>query len=195
MPVRIPRFRPLNGDVVEINDLNEVFQEIAGDITSGLNEHSFLRAGFVPYGPQPQAAAQWERSSIMRTHQVTGTAGSPFISDENAAGQVVLELQVDTVGAMLHCTASFQADFQNNGARFWIAVNGATCTEATIGDIDVNGRIRVGSRPSLTGFAPFSLDTVQAVPPGTVTVQLLLQSTGGSVTIRNRELFVLEMIA
>lgn len=194
MPVRVPRFRPLNGDVVEINDLNEVFQEIAGDVSSALNEHSFLAGAFVPYESPWTAAAKWQSDSFVRAYQETGLAASPVVTSIKAAGEVILSVEIETIGGHLHCVASFQATVANTSARFWLTVNGAVCTEAMIADLDTNGKVYTGGVPASTGYEPFVLDTVQAVPPGSVVVQLVAQATDNIITVLDRELFVLEYL-
>ena len=200
MAVRFPKYRPRQTEVIEFEDLNESIQAVVTEAAGRLNEHNFQNNTFNNYNSRRTQFTDGCAYRIKQTFVDATTGGTVVTINRGQAWIPLLETTIDMPRAgflwILGSYAQSGTGAANDCAlRTAISVNGELFSESVIGTLD-NGGYYIGDLATQTG----SIDTVQMLPAGTHTVQLLASVSSNTenltvdYAVDSRELIVINLV-
>ena len=198
MSIRHPKRRSRDGEVVDLDDLNENFKEFHEEVEAKLNHHNFANEAFSRAPAANQGLAQdvamrcFSRRATTQddmTHPIAATDGIQVPS--TGAWEVIGTCTFISRGGMLWVTCSGQANWGDPGAQVALSINGAVVDESATSTIDhevevpldpsqstpdVKRGIHTPGGGSYRMRQPFVITALQPIPPGRASVALLAMS-------------------
>lgn len=219
MAWKYPRYRSVDGEVMDLDAINENFETVVQEMQGQLNEHNWASNAFT-------SATDYTINSCLRTKQVVsqvaamlpgavapGTiaalvSGTAYQTLPVFDWDVVMTTTIRTGTSNLWISASFQHAYSalatnRQGIQYALRVDGIEIVETITGTgnraNDQNGEGIDGRGTNM----PFLLDAIFPVIAGQHTIQLVARMCSGPSMgisandvywmVLNRELFVMEM--
>lgn len=219
MAWKYPRYRNVDGEVMDLEAINENFETVVQEMQGQLNEHNWAYNAFTsPLDYTAGACLRTKQLSSEVTAMLPGAvapgtigmlvSGTAYKTLPVFDWDVVMSTTIRTSTATLWISASFQHAYSalvtsREGIQYALRVDGIEIVETITGTgnraNDQNGEGIDGRGTNM----PFVLDAIVPVLAGQHTVQLVSRMCSGpSMAISandvywmvlNRELFVVEM--
>jgi|GEM_PF-5189698 len=206
MTQRLPKFRPRNSEVVDVDDYNRALLPFAEEASGKLGEHNFAdqttAGNAIQRGDVGQNAGFRWRQTEHTQDQLTGTTGTRFEIIRAPYWRTVTSATVSWTGpaGKFWIIASWQLFPQTinlvpgNGPMFAIRVNGTVIPESIVGTAEMDNDPLGGL---LWGCWPHAVDTIVDIPEGENTVELVVRTMRDNTSgirdiVANRELIILQ---
>lgn len=216
MSHRFPLHPLRDGQTLDLEDVNDNFQEIQSELLGNLGEHNFTEEAF-------SDRTLWADDIAMRLHRVVvesdghdaAADANDFDVPQNGQWSAVTStsLTIDSFGGLALCTASFQCMSAELGLMVAIRVDGVVDPDSIWGgaedldvenrEVDVSTTFKERSTPGACNLLDAGVcETLVPLAPGAHTIELVARTVGiakpensGNYRIYHRILFVLEMDA